>query len=180
MILLTEELEKRFAEVGDQDGKGGDALVIARFFTPDSGWTWYATEYVPADRVFFGYVCGIEDEWGYFSLDEMESVRGPLGLGIERDLHFTEKPLRAALKADGKSYPRTLDEIHQQRLAADEAPKPAPGPGRTSGPPEPAPYDDISPSGTVLPCGCEAEEDGEGRLVITCLCDMHFEQRAVE
>ncbi|MHC4434963.1 MAG: DUF2958 domain-containing protein, partial [Planctomycetota bacterium] len=27
---------------------------------------------------------------GYFSRDELESVVGPLGLGIERDLHFSE------------------------------------------------------------------------------------------
>jgi hypothetical protein len=33
------------------------------------------------------------DEWGYFSLAELESVKEPLGLGIERDLHTSEKRL---------------------------------------------------------------------------------------
>ena len=32
-------------------------------------------------------------ELGYVSLNELQGVRGPLGLGIERDLHWTTKPL---------------------------------------------------------------------------------------
>jgi hypothetical protein len=91
MKLLTKELEKRFAAVGRQDGK--KAIVIAKFFTPDSNWTWYATEYHPEDRTFFGLTDGFEAELGYFSLDEMEEARGPLGLKIERDLYWKEKPL---------------------------------------------------------------------------------------
>ena len=103
--LLTKEIEKRFATVGSQDGKGFDALVIAKYFSPTSNWTWYATEYEPKIREFFGYVTGFEDEWGPFSLDEMQSVKGPLGLGIERDLYFPEQPLREALKRVGKAVP---------------------------------------------------------------------------
>jgi hypothetical protein len=105
MKLMTRELERRFAEVGKQDDKGYDALVVARYFHPAGSWTWYATEYSPKEREFFGYVCGFEDEWGCFSLDEMEEVKGPLGLGVERDLYFKEKPLREALKRDGRRYP---------------------------------------------------------------------------
>jgi len=40
------------------------------------------------DWLFYGLVDGFEKEWGYFSLKELESVRGPLGLGIERDIYF--------------------------------------------------------------------------------------------
>jgi len=40
------------------------------------------------DVRFFGLVQGFETEWGYFVLSELESVRGPFGLGIERDLNF--------------------------------------------------------------------------------------------
>ena len=105
--LLTKELERRFAEVGCQDGQGFDALVVAKYFHPRSSWSWYATEYLPEDRVFFGYVVGFENEWGYFSLDEMESVKDQLGLGMERDLYFQEKPLRDAL---GEEHPEIGDE----------------------------------------------------------------------
>ena len=64
-----------------------------KFFTPDSSWTWYVTEFDPAERRCFGLVIGHERELGYFSLAELESVRGPLGLPIERDLDFTPTPL---------------------------------------------------------------------------------------
>jgi hypothetical protein len=30
----------------------------------------------------------LEDELGYFTLSELESVHGPLGLSVERDLQF--------------------------------------------------------------------------------------------
>ena len=40
-------------------------------------------------------VHGFEDELGYFSLAELEGIRGPLGLGIERDLHWSETTLEA-------------------------------------------------------------------------------------
>ena len=45
------------------------------------------------DFQFFGLVEGFEKELGYFNLSELESVRGPLGLPIERDLHFQPKTL---------------------------------------------------------------------------------------
>ncbi len=65
---------------------------MAKFFTPDSNWTWYATEFDGEDT-FFGLVSGFEEELGYFSLSELQSVTGPLGLHIERDIHWTPKPL---------------------------------------------------------------------------------------
>ncbi|MEA3439706.1 MAG: DUF2958 domain-containing protein [Chloroflexota bacterium] len=37
---------------------------------------------------------GFAIEFGYFSLGELQSVRGPLGLPIERNLHFEPKSLR--------------------------------------------------------------------------------------
>jgi hypothetical protein len=36
-------------------------------------------------------VVGLEIELGYFSLSELKSVKGPLGLPIERDLHYESK-----------------------------------------------------------------------------------------
>ena len=65
-----------------------DLMLWVRFFDPTGSWTWYAAEYDPVCRRFFGYVEGFDGEWGYFSLDELLMLVGPLGLGIERDLHF--------------------------------------------------------------------------------------------
>ena len=87
MMLLTQAIRKALPPLYAQDGKGGDAVAYLKLFTPDSSWTWYATEFDGEDQ-FFGLVRGHETELGYFSLRELESVTGPLGLPIERDRHF--------------------------------------------------------------------------------------------
>jgi len=93
MRLMTKELEKRFAEVGSQENVK-DPVVIAKFFNPCGAGTWWATEYDPKDKIFLGYVSIFgdwNDEWGSYSLEELESYKGPFGIGIERDLYWTEK-----------------------------------------------------------------------------------------
>ena len=92
MQLLTKEIRKHLPPIGSQDGKGAKAVAYVKFFTPDSSWTWYATEFDGQDT-FFGLVEGQEKELGYFSLAELQGVRGPMGLPIERDLHWTPKTL---------------------------------------------------------------------------------------
>lgn len=88
MKLMTKELKKKFPKLyANEDKTPKDIKVIAKFFTPDSSWTWYATEF-DGDDLFFGYVKGFENEFGYFSLSELEAVKGKLGLHIERDLYF--------------------------------------------------------------------------------------------
>ena len=90
MKLLTEELRRALPPLYSQEHEA-DPMVYAKFFTPDSNWTWYATEGSPEgdnDFRFFGVVQGLETEFGYFLLSELESARGPLGLPIERDLYF--------------------------------------------------------------------------------------------
>lgn len=100
MKLLTNTLIKRFAKVGSQ-ANAKDPLVIAKFFNPTGAGTWYATEYDPETRIFFGYVSIFgdwNDEWGSFSLTELEEYRGPFGIGIERDLYYTEQPASKVIK----------------------------------------------------------------------------------
>ena len=95
MQLLTKELEARFASIGSQEGNT-DPIVVAKFFNPTGAGTWYATEYIPEEKAFFGYasIFGDEcDEWGNFSLEELESIKGFGGLGIERDLYCGEKKI---------------------------------------------------------------------------------------
>jgi len=100
MKLMTKALEERFAKVGSQE-KAKDQIVIAKFFNPTGIGYWFATEYDPKDRVFFGYVSLFGDhcdEWGPFSLKELEDYKGKFGLGIERDLHFKETPSSEIIK----------------------------------------------------------------------------------
>jgi hypothetical protein len=111
MKLLTKEIRRRLPPLYSQDGKGGKAVAHAKFFAPDTGaWTWYCTEGSPVtddegreiDFQFFGLVEGLDKELGYFSLAELEGARGPMGLPIERDLHW---------------HPRTLEEIAPELFA---------------------------------------------------------------
>jgi len=99
MALLTAELRARLPALYSQDGNQ-DLIVHLKFFTPDSNWTWFVTEGSEdeEDFRFFGYVIGFEEEWGYFVLSELESVRGPLRLAIERDLYFRPAPFSETLK----------------------------------------------------------------------------------
>ena len=66
-----------------------DPLCQVKLFTPDSNWTWYILELSKEDSfTCYGYVQGLENELGYFSLEEIENVRGALDLPVERDLFF--------------------------------------------------------------------------------------------
>lgn len=70
-------------------------LCYVKLFTPDFNWTWYIIEFSKYDRdTCYGYVQGLESELGYFTLSELESVHGSLGLGVERDLYFKPISLR--------------------------------------------------------------------------------------
>ena len=93
MKLLTKALRNKIPPLYAQDGKGLEAIVYVKFFNPCGSWTWYVTEFDGEDT-FFGLVCGFENELGYFSLSELESVKGKLGIGIERDLYFESQPLK--------------------------------------------------------------------------------------
>ena len=95
MQLMTKEIREKLPPLYAQDRLGGKAVVHAKWFTPDSGWTWLATEGSAEgdDFIFFGLVIGLEKELGYFSLSELQKARGPLGLPIERDLYWTPKTL---------------------------------------------------------------------------------------
>lgn len=66
-----------------------DKLIHMHFFLGSCDW--YAAEYSPADRIFFGYAILNNDlqnaEWGYFSLDELRDVHIQ-GIEVDRDLHW--------------------------------------------------------------------------------------------
>ena len=88
MKLLTKALIKQFPQLRETEKEKKENInVIVKFFTPWTSWTWYATEY-DGDNTFFGYVRGMEGEFGYFSLSELERLRGMGGLKVERDLYF--------------------------------------------------------------------------------------------
>ena len=95
MKLITKELEKKIPGLYETENVAiEEKELVAKFFAPWNQWTWYAVEYDAEKGLCFGYVShyfneGLEDEWGYFNINELKEIKGPWGLGIERDLYFT-------------------------------------------------------------------------------------------
>lgn len=96
MKLMTKELEKKLPPLYSQE-KVNDPMVQIKFFCPWGSWSWYGIEYDGEDR-FFGWVDGIEPELGYFTLSELKSVKGPMGLGVERDMYWEPRLLSEVKK----------------------------------------------------------------------------------
>ncbi len=96
MKLLTPEIAAQLAanararfDAIERGLREPDPKPVVRFFNPVGAAIWLATE-IDADGTLFGladlgFGC---PELGSFSAAELEDVRLPYGLGIERDLHF--------------------------------------------------------------------------------------------
>lgn len=101
MELLPAELRARLPPLYSQQSIA-DPVIYARFFTRISDFTWYIAEGSPrhGDFLFFGYLIGLEREWGYFALSELQGPLARFHLPIERDLHFTPMPMSQALATE--------------------------------------------------------------------------------
>ena len=96
MTLITKELTEQLLANGraqraaiDKGEDGLDFEPVVKLFTPDAQCTWLLTE-LDSDGLAFG-LCDLgmgEPELGYVSLVELQSVRGKLGLPVERDRYF--------------------------------------------------------------------------------------------
>lgn len=98
-MLLTSELRthlRRNADLSAQ--REQDHRPVVKFFTLDAQATWLFTELAPDQDTLFG-LCDLghgSPELGYASLAEIQALRGPLRLLVERDRHFrADKPLSA-------------------------------------------------------------------------------------
>lgn len=91
MKLITKEI--RLSTPIYDELSENNMIVQAKFFDPCSQWTWYLLSLENDNNIAYGYVNGIEDEFGSFSIKELEEYRGPLFLGIERDIYFKPTPL---------------------------------------------------------------------------------------
>ncbi len=95
MKYITKAIAKKLPPLYSQESNP-DPIVYAKFFSPYNGWTWYAYEYDGED-LFFGWVDGLEQEFGYFSLTEFKEAEKKFGKNklkmVERDLWFEPKPL---------------------------------------------------------------------------------------
>ena len=93
MELLTKEIIERFKKypLYSQDGKGEDSVVLVKYFNPCGAGTWLITEAEQQEDgnwLLFGYCHIFEWEWGYVLLSELQNLKLPFGLTIERDLYI--------------------------------------------------------------------------------------------
>lgn len=108
MKLITKEIATKLAAAYARSAETGESgtEIVAKFFTPWGGATWYVTEGGPlgaagelvddvnqaVDWHLYGF-CDIGDsenaELGYVLLSQLQELRGPFGLRVERDLYFS-------------------------------------------------------------------------------------------
>ena len=91
MKMLTKSIESKLPKLRAETTE--DSPVLVHYFNPVGRGHWFGMTYDPKERLFFGYVSLFgdwNDELGYFSLDELESIELPLGMKIERDLHWDD------------------------------------------------------------------------------------------
>ena len=91
MKLLTEEQRTKLLANGTR--RGADHKPVVKWFNPCGSGTWLLSELDPEYPDECGF--GLADlgfgtpESGSIGLLELIEYRGPFGLGIERDIHFT-------------------------------------------------------------------------------------------
>ena len=92
--LITDEQRAQLLANGRQsiENDDFDPPPVVKLFTPDAGATWLLTEIDPDDHDHAFGLCDLGQEFRELGcvvrLAELQSVRGRLGLQIERDLHF--------------------------------------------------------------------------------------------
>jgi len=120
MKLLTEELKRQLLANGatnaahvQQDGNTEDCKPVAKLFCPWGGATWLLSGLDPNNPdIAFG-LCDLGmgcPELGSVSLAEIEAIRGPGGLRIERDLSFRAAKSLSAYADDARRADRSAQQ----------------------------------------------------------------------
>ena len=91
MILLTKKIrDKLIKNHLNQDGTKTFKAEV-KLFNPTGIGTWYLSELNPETNMAYGLCDIFEPELGFVSIDELQEMKLPYGLGIERDLHYIPK-----------------------------------------------------------------------------------------
>jgi hypothetical protein len=89
MILIPDDIRALLLANGAVECET-DHVPVVKLFNPCGAAVWLITEMMDDGDTLFG-LCDLgfgSPELGYISLAEIESVKSPLGLGMERDLYF--------------------------------------------------------------------------------------------
>ena len=88
MELLTKQIEKDFEK--NMTLPELDRKPVVKYFHPVGSATWLISEFDGKDLMFGLCDLGMgHPELGYVALSELRAVKGPLGLGIERDRYWS-------------------------------------------------------------------------------------------
>ncbi len=134
MKLLTQQLQDRLITNGrvrlklDEEGLADpDFIPVVKLFTPDAAATWILTELSTGDNdIAFG-LCDLGlgfPELGYVRISELEALRGPLGLPVERDRSFNPTCTIAVYARAARTAERIVDDresLEQAAIALREA-----------------------------------------------------------
>ena len=104
MKLLTKSHVKTMLANGANPD--ADHKPVVKLFCPWGAATWLLTELDPDDHEIAFGLCDLGHgypELGSVSLRELAAISGPLGLKIERDLHFTAKKTLSAYADEARS-----------------------------------------------------------------------------
>ncbi len=92
-VLMTDEIAAQLQRLESVTLPETERPIVVKYFTPDAQCTWYILdgENYDGDWCLFG-LCDLGmgfPELGSVMLSDLQSVRGKLGLPVERDLHYT-------------------------------------------------------------------------------------------
>lgn len=133
MELLTPAIREALLRNGrirlsaDANGEPDiDFIPVVKLFTPDAACTWILTELDPEDpEIAFG-LCDLgmgSPELGSVLISEIESVRGKLGLPVERDLYFAPHHTLSVYARAAWNAAAITESETALRQAAEEAAK---------------------------------------------------------
>lgn len=110
-MLLTHELRAALCRNADQSAiREQDHRPVVKFLLPGTGATWLFSELASDNDTLFGLAdlgqgC---PELGYASLAEIQSLRGPGRLLVERDRHFRPSKTLSEYAAEARRQGRIV------------------------------------------------------------------------
>ena len=94
MQLMTKKQEEQLVKNHELQNANPEKdmknKAVIKLFNPTGIGTWYVSEYDPETKIAFGVADLGHPEMGSFALWELEELKLPMGLKIERDKSFPE------------------------------------------------------------------------------------------
>ena len=88
MSLIAKDIVNKIPNLYETENEE-EKICYVKLFLPSSNWTWYILEINKEDNnTCYGLVDGFELELGYFTLSELENLKGMFGLKVDLDTSF--------------------------------------------------------------------------------------------